>query len=120
MVDKARTEEVTETVFAWPLRMIGRISSMPLSLKLVFLVLITLLPRILAFLQPQIITIDGTLYIKMAKLFSEGKYEGVHGTYFNLYPIMIFLTQRFIGDWELSGQWISTFMGTLRCSIRGV
>jgi len=62
MIEKANTEEVAETFVAWPLRIIGVLTSMPLSLKLGLLVLITLLPRVLAFLQPQIITIDGTLY----------------------------------------------------------
>jgi len=66
-----------------------------------------------AFLQPQIITIDGTLYVKMAKLFSDGKYEGISNTYFTLYPLMLFLVQKFVGDWELSGRLISLILGTL-------
>jgi hypothetical protein len=111
MEERAKTEEVTETFLAWPSRITGMLVSMPLSLKLVLLVLIALLPRALAFLQPQIITIDGTLYIKMAKLFSGGNYGGVPGTYFNLYAVMIFLVQRLIGDWELSGQLISITLG---------
>jgi len=88
-------------------------ASMPLSGKLFLLVIIALIPRIIVFLQPQIITIDGTLYIKMAKLFSEGKYAGAPGSYFSLYPFLIFLVQKFIGDWELSGQLISITLGTL-------
>jgi hypothetical protein len=113
MIERAKTEEVTETFLAWPSRIIRMLTSMPLSLRLGLLVLIALIPRVLAFLQPQIITIDGTLYIKMARLFSEGKYGGVPGTYFNLYVFMIFLIQRLIGDWELSGQFISIILGTL-------
>jgi hypothetical protein len=89
------------------------LASVPLSLKLILLILITLLPRVVAFLQPQIITIDGTLYIKMAKLFSEGKYGGIPGTYFNLYPLMISYVQKVVGDWELSGHLISIILGTL-------
>jgi len=89
------------------------LGSMPLSVKLLLLVIIALIPRIIVFLQPQIITIDGTLYIKMAKLFSEGRYEGTYGSYFSLYPLLIFLVQRFIGDWELSGRLISITLGTL-------
>ena len=89
------------------------LASMALSVKLFLLVIITLIPRIIVFLQPQIITIDGTLYIKMAKLFAEGKYAGTRGSYFNLYPLMIFLVQKFIGDWELSGRLISLILGTL-------
>jgi 4-amino-4-deoxy-L-arabinose transferase-like glycosyltransferase len=86
---------------------------MPLSAKLFLLVIIAFIPRIIVFLQPHIITIDGTLYIKMAKLFSEGQYGGIPGSYFSLYPFMIFLLQKFIGDWELSGQLISIALGTL-------
>ena len=88
-------------------------ASMPLSGKLFLLVIIALIPRIIVFLQPQIITLDGTLYIKMAKLFSEGEYAGAPGSYFSLYPFLIFLVQKFIGDWELSGQLISITLGTL-------
>jgi hypothetical protein len=113
MAERAKVEEVTETVLAWPSRITGILISMPLSFKLGLLVLMALLPRALAFLQPQIITIDGTLYVKMAKLFSQGKYAGTPGSYFNLYPFMILLIQRLIGDWELSGQLISTVLGVL-------
>ena len=88
-------------------------ASIPLSAKLFLLVIIAFIPRIIVFLQPQIITIDGTLYVKMAKLFSEGEYGGIPGSYFSLYPFMIFLLQKFIGDWELSGQLISIALGTL-------
>jgi hypothetical protein len=57
-------------------------ASMPLSVKLSFLVIIALTPRIIVFLQPPIITIDGTLYIKMAKLFPEGEEAGIPGSSF--------------------------------------
>jgi 4-amino-4-deoxy-L-arabinose transferase-like glycosyltransferase len=89
------------------------LASMPLSCKLFLLVIIALIPRIIVFLQPQIITIDGTLYIKMAKLFSEGQYDGIPRAYFSLYPLLIFLVQKFVEDWELSGQLISITLGTL-------
>jgi hypothetical protein len=88
------------------------LASMPLSLKLTLLTLITLLPRVVASLQPKIITFDGTLYIKMAKLFSEGNYTGISNTSFNLYPLMIFIVQKVVGDWELSGLLISITLGT--------
>ena len=87
------------------------LASMPLSVKLLLLVIIALIPRIIVFLQPQIITTDGTLYVKMAKLFSEGRYEGIPRIYFSLYPLMIFLVQKIVGDWELSGQLISLILG---------
>ena len=79
-----------------------------MALRLAFLVLIAFVVRVLVFLQPQTINHDGVLYIQMAKLFQEGHYAGIHGTYFNLYPLMIFLVQKAIGDWELSGR-LKTF-----------
>jgi len=88
-------------------------ASIPISGKLFLLVIIALIPRIIVFLQPQIITIDGTLYTKMAQLFSDGKYEGISRTYFTLYPLIVFLVQKFVGDWELSGRLISLILGTL-------
>ncbi len=90
-----------------------RLSSISLWAKLFLLIFGTLIPRIIVFLQPQIITNDGTLYIRMAKLFAEGKYGGTPGSYFSLYPFLIFLVQKFVGDWELSGQLISLTLGTL-------
>lgn len=84
-----------------------------LSFKLVFLVLVALATRIVVFVQPQIISVDGVLWIKMARLFSVGGYAGVEGSYFNLYPFLIFLVQKFLGDWELSGRLISIAAGTL-------
>ena len=86
---------------------------MPLSVKLFLLVIVALIPRIIVFFQPQIITIDGTLYVKMAKLFAQGKYGGIYGGSFTLYPLMLFLVQKLVGDWELSGQLISITLGTL-------
>ena len=79
-METMRTEEVTRTFVAWPLKFLKIVASMPLSGKLFLLVTIALILRVIAFLQPQVITIDGTLYVKMAKLFSEGKYEGISKT----------------------------------------
>jgi hypothetical protein len=87
--------------------------SMPMWVKLFLLVMIALIPRIIVFLQPQIIPLDGTLYVQMAKLFSEGKYEGIPRNYFTLYPMLIWAVQKLTADWELSGQLISIAFGTL-------
>jgi hypothetical protein len=90
------------------------VASVPLSGKLLLFVMAALIPGIIVFLQPQIITIDGTLYIKMAKLFSEGQYRGTPGSYFSLYRFLIFLVQKLVGDWERSGQLvISIILGSL-------
>jgi 4-amino-4-deoxy-L-arabinose transferase-like glycosyltransferase len=113
MIEKGKREGIGESSWKGLSRFEETLVSAPLSAKLCFLVLIALFPRVLAFLQPQIITLDGTLYVKMAKLFAEGKYSGTPGSYFSLYPLLIFLIQRFIGDWELSGQMISMVLGTI-------
>ena len=89
------------------------VASMPRSGKLFLLVLIAFIPRIIVFLQPQIITTDGVQYIKMAQFFSEGKYGGTPGSYFSVYPLLICFFQKLVGDWELSGQLISITLGTL-------
>jgi hypothetical protein len=89
------------------------VTSMPLSGKLFLLVILALILRIIVFLQPQIIPLDGTLYVQMAKLFSEGKYEGIPRNYFTLYPILIWAVEKFTADWEFSGQLISIAFGTL-------
>jgi 4-amino-4-deoxy-L-arabinose transferase-like glycosyltransferase len=94
-------------------RTIGIFASMPLSLKLAILVLITLLTRVMSFLQTPIISNDGVLYIQLAKDFSEGKFEALLGTPFSLYPLLISFVQKFIGDWELTGQLISLILSTL-------
>jgi hypothetical protein len=108
-----KKEEATRSSMTGPLRFIEILTSMPLSVTLFLLVTIALIPRIIVFLQPQLITIDGTLYVKMAKLFSEGQYGGTPGSYFSLYPFLIFLVQKLVGDWELSGRLISMTLGTL-------
>ena len=112
MMEREKREKDIQTSPRWVLGT-NRIASMPLCLKLALLVLITLLTRVLAFLQPQIIPNDGVFYIQLAKLFSEGKYEGLSSTSFSLYPLMLFLAQKLIGDWELSGQLISLTLSTL-------
>jgi hypothetical protein len=86
-------------------------ASMPLTLKLGLLVLITLLTRILVLLQTPIISNDGVFYIQLAKLFSEGKYDEI-SSLFNLYPLLLFLVNKFVGDWELSGRLISVILST--------
>jgi len=111
MIERAKTKEVTETFLAWPSRIIVGLISMPLSVKLGLLVLITLLTRILALFQTPIISTDGVFYIQAAKLFSEGRYAEIGR--FDLFPLMLLLVHKIIGDWELSGRLISITLGTL-------
>ena len=109
-MEKTNREKDMEATTGWVWGT-NRIASMPLCLKLALLVLITLLTRILAFLQPQIITTDGVLYVQIAKLFSEGNYAEI--LRFDLYPLILFLVHKIIGEWELSGQLISLTLSTL-------
>lgn len=112
-MEKANREKDMEATTGWLWGTKETLTSLPLSLKLALLILITLLTRIVAFLQPQIISNDGVFYIQIAKLFSEGKYEEISNTYFNFYPLLLFFIQKLIGDWELSGKLISLTLGTL-------
>src|SRR4030042_2817243 len=88
-----------------------RIFSSFLLFKLGFLILITLLTRVLSLFQTQIISSDGVRYIQMAKFLAEGQYEEIFD--FSLYSLFIFLAQKLIGDWELSGQLVSVTWSTL-------
>jgi hypothetical protein len=62
----------------------------------------------------QIITIDGILYIKIAKGINLGNLQGVtdYG-FFNLYSFLIALFQMIFHDWEYSGQMVSVVFGSL-------
>ncbi len=62
----------------------------------------------------QIITIDGLLYIKIAKSISSGNIQGIvdYG-FFNLYSFLIALFQTFLHDWEFSGKVVSVVFGSL-------
>jgi 4-amino-4-deoxy-L-arabinose transferase-like glycosyltransferase len=62
----------------------------------------------------QIITLDGILYIKIAKGINSGNFQGVtdYG-FFNLYSFLIALFQMIVHDWEYSGKMVSVVFGSL-------
>ncbi|NIM98592.1 MAG: hypothetical protein GTO24_11085 [candidate division Zixibacteria bacterium] len=61
-----------------------------------------------------VITNDGTLYIKLAKLISKGAVTEALSLWLpNLYPLALAFFQRVFFDWELSGQMVSTVFGSL-------
>jgi 4-amino-4-deoxy-L-arabinose transferase-like glycosyltransferase len=62
----------------------------------------------------QIITLDGILYIKIAKGINFGNLQGVtdYG-FFNLYSLLITLFQLLLHDWEFSGKMVSVVFGSL-------
>jgi len=79
-----------------------------------FLLAGALLVRILRVLQDTVIAHDGMLYIKMAKMVASGDLGKISEySFFNLYPVLIALTQSVFGDWELSGRMVSAFLGAL-------
>ena len=86
--------------------------------KLIFIVLVlfgaALGVRWIAIIQTQVIANDAILYIKAAKLYSEGAYaEGFNAFPRSTFPLFIAFTQRFVGDWVRAGQWVCTFFGAL-------
>jgi hypothetical protein len=70
--------------------------------------------RLFLVFHTYIITNDGILYVKMAKLISQGKAGAAFGLLsFNLYPVIIAAFQKLFSDWEFSGQMVSTVFGSL-------
>ncbi len=61
-----------------------------------------------------VITNDGVLYVKMAKLISAGEAGRAFDLlFFSLYPLIIAAFQKVFGDWELSAQMVSAVFGSL-------
>lgn len=85
----------------------------PVSLS--FLLFIgALLLRIIKAYQDAVITHDGIIYIKMAKIVASGDLGRISDySFFNLYPVLIALAQPIFGDWEWSGRMVSVFLGAL-------
>jgi 4-amino-4-deoxy-L-arabinose transferase-like glycosyltransferase len=82
-----------------------------------YILLLLLIPTFLIryyLASMQIITIDGLLYIKIAKGISSGNLQSVtdYG-FFNLYSFLIAFFQTFLHDWELSGKMVSVVFGAL-------
>lgn len=61
-----------------------------------------------------VITNDGVLYIKVAKLIAKGEIGAALGVYFlNLYPFIVAAFQKVFIDWEFSAQMVSAVFGSL-------
>jgi hypothetical protein len=61
-----------------------------------------------------LITNDGILYVRLAKLISKGEFGAAFSiSFFNLYPFVIALFQKIFNEWELSGQLVSMVFGSL-------
>lgn len=70
--------------------------------------------RLFLVFHTYLITNDGILYVRLAKLISKGEFGVAFSiSFFNLYPFVIALFQKIFNDWELSGQMVSVVFGSL-------
>ena len=86
------------------------------KILIVVFFLLALIVRLVALKQNYVIAHDGTLYIKMAKLFAAGQYQYEifsAGAYYAFFPLLIFAFHKVLGDWFLAGQLISLCFGSL-------
>lgn len=86
------------------------------KILIIFVFLLALILRLVALKQNYVIAHDGTLYIKMAKLFAAGQYQHElfsARTYYAFFPLLIFAFYKVLGDWILAGQLISVCFGSL-------
>ncbi|MFX0195648.1 MAG: ArnT family glycosyltransferase [Candidatus Hodarchaeota archaeon] len=78
--------------------------------------LVALGVRLIALKQNYVIAQDGTLYIKMAQLYSAGEYHHEifrEYPYYAVFPLFILASHKLFGDWVLAGQWVSALCGAL-------
>jgi len=62
----------------------------------------------------QVIVNDGTFYIKVAKNFlSDNVHKETAMEFFNLYPLLIAVTYKIVGNWETAGKLVSVIFGSL-------
>jgi len=82
---------------------------------LLLLLGLSLALRILLFKWTYLIAVDGTgFYLKPAQYFVSGQWmDGLAGGYHPLYPFLVALFWKVLGDFELSGQMVSIVLGTL-------
>jgi hypothetical protein len=73
-----------------------------------------LVVRCIAIFQTPVIAYDSILYIKAAKLYSIGAY---HDAFllcsFSIFPLLIAIPYKIVGDWVMTGQLVSTMCGAL-------
>jgi 4-amino-4-deoxy-L-arabinose transferase-like glycosyltransferase len=86
------------------------------KLDLTFLLLLTLLLSVYLFFQMHVISVDGAFqYIPIAKMFSAGSFREAlnYGGQQPLYPFLVSLASRCVGDFELAARCVSSFFGIL-------
>ena len=85
-----------------------------LPIILIILFLGALVVRCIAILQTPVIANDSVLYIKTAKLYFNGAYrDALMLCPFSIFPLLIAIPYKIVGDWVIAGQLIPTFCGAL-------
>lgn len=80
----------------------------------VALVLTALAARIYMVFAADIITPDGMLYIKVARLIGDGNWKGVYEEgFYSSYPFVIVVFQKVFSDWETAGRMVSAVAGSV-------
>jgi len=70
--------------------------------------------RSIAILQTPVIANDSIFYLKTAKLYFNGAYrDALMLCSFSIFPLLIAIPYKIVGDWVMTGQLISTFSGAL-------
>ena len=70
--------------------------------------------RFYLLLFSNVITPDGILYIKFAKLIESGELKGVSEiSFIHLYLFLVVLVHKIFPDWEMAGRMVSVLMGSL-------
>jgi 4-amino-4-deoxy-L-arabinose transferase-like glycosyltransferase len=80
----------------------------------IFLFILAFILRFYMVFANEVIVHDGILYINMAKIIDSGNLEKISEFgFFNLYPLLIVLSQKIFRDWELAGRMVSTVLGSV-------
>lgn len=80
----------------------------------VALLLAALAARVYMVFAADIITPDGMLYIKVARLIGDGNWKGVYEEgFYSSYPFVIVLFQKLFHDWETAGRMVSAVAGSI-------
>jgi 4-amino-4-deoxy-L-arabinose transferase-like glycosyltransferase len=81
--------------------------------QLLLLLVLALMIRLYAAFQTPVIAKDGTIYLQNALLISSGKFsQGLEG-YPPVYPTLVAIFYKVMGDSERAGQAVSVILGTL-------
>jgi len=70
--------------------------------------------RVYMVVTADVITPDGLLYIRIARLIEAGNWKAVYEDgFYSTYPFVIVVFRKVFPDWEMAGRMASTFLGSL-------